>query len=103
MLYLTIQANEDVTQIVEILPSVTDKWTWLTRRLVSFTSGTVKKKSLFFYSPKKKHIIQLSKQYYQKFELKFVKNYLPGLVFFLAAIFILKITLKVTSKTLWLF
>lgn len=33
------EANEDVTQIVEILPSVTDKWTWLTRRLVSFTSA----------------------------------------------------------------
>jgi len=33
------EANEDVTQIVEILPSVTDKWTWLTRHLVSFTSA----------------------------------------------------------------
>jgi len=43
VLYLTIQENEDVTQIVEILPSVTDKWTWLTRHLVSFTSGMIKK------------------------------------------------------------
>lgn len=50
MLYLTIQANEDVTQIVEILPSVTDKWTWLTRRLVSFTSGTVKKIIIFLFT-----------------------------------------------------
>ncbi|KAL9967663.1 hypothetical protein ACROYT_G025930 [Oculina patagonica] len=33
------EANEDVTQIVEILPSVSDKWTWLTRHLVSFTSA----------------------------------------------------------------
>lgn len=31
-----------MTQIVEILPSVNDKWTWLTRHLVSFTSGTLK-------------------------------------------------------------
>ena len=46
--YLTIQANEDVTQIVQILPSVTDKWTWLTKHLVSFTSGAVKKKCFFF-------------------------------------------------------
>lgn len=33
------EANEDVTQIVEILPSISDKWTWLTRHLVSFTSA----------------------------------------------------------------
>ena len=50
VLYLTIQANEDVTQIVEILPSVTDKWTWLTRRLVSFTSGTVKRIIIFLFT-----------------------------------------------------
>ena len=45
---VTIQANEDV--IVEILPlivSVTDKWTWLTRHLFSFTSDAVK--SFFFF------------------------------------------------------
>lgn len=33
------QANEDVTQVVELLPSGTDKWGWLTRRLVEFTSS----------------------------------------------------------------
>ena len=38
-----MQANEDVTQIVEILPSISDKWTWLTRHLVSFTSGNQRK------------------------------------------------------------
>uniref|UniRef100_A0A672HBC8 ATP-dependent RNA helicase DDX42 n=1 Tax=Salarias fasciatus TaxID=181472 RepID=A0A672HBC8_SALFA len=32
------EANEDVTQVVELLPSGTDKWGWLTRRLVEFTS-----------------------------------------------------------------
>ncbi|XP_056404008.1 ATP-dependent RNA helicase DDX42 [Hyla sarda] len=32
------EANEDITQVVEILPSGPDKWTWLTRRLVEFTS-----------------------------------------------------------------
>nr|XP_043906381.1 ATP-dependent RNA helicase DDX42 [Solea senegalensis] len=31
------EANEDVTQVVELLPG-TDKWSWLTRRLVEFTS-----------------------------------------------------------------
>lgn len=33
------QANEDITQVVEMLPSGTDKWSWLTRRLVEFTSS----------------------------------------------------------------
>ncbi|XP_071325451.1 ATP-dependent RNA helicase DDX42 isoform X2 [Trachinotus anak] len=33
------EANEDVTQVVEMLLSGTDKWAWLTRRLVEFTSS----------------------------------------------------------------
>ncbi|XP_054614962.1 ATP-dependent RNA helicase DDX42 isoform X1 [Dunckerocampus dactyliophorus] len=33
------EANEDVTQMVEMLLSGTDKWGWLTRRLVEFTSS----------------------------------------------------------------
>ncbi|XP_077415390.1 ATP-dependent RNA helicase DDX42 isoform X2 [Vanacampus margaritifer] len=33
------EANEDITQVVEMLPSSTDKWSWLTRRLVEFTSS----------------------------------------------------------------
>ncbi|XP_061556254.1 ATP-dependent RNA helicase DDX42 isoform X1 [Phycodurus eques] len=33
------EANEDVTQVVEMLPSGTDKWSWLTRHLVEFTSS----------------------------------------------------------------
>ncbi|XP_048870397.1 ATP-dependent RNA helicase DDX42 [Brienomyrus brachyistius] len=33
------EANEDVTQLVEVLPSGLDKWGWLTRRLVEFTSS----------------------------------------------------------------
>ncbi|XP_069380682.1 ATP-dependent RNA helicase DDX42 isoform X2 [Paralichthys olivaceus] len=33
------EANEDVTQVVEMLPSGTDKWAWLIRRLVEFTSS----------------------------------------------------------------
>ncbi|KFV95420.1 ATP-dependent RNA helicase DDX42, partial [Eurypyga helias] len=33
------EANEDVTQIVEIFPSGPSKWNWLTRRLVEFTSS----------------------------------------------------------------
>ncbi|KAJ8414221.1 hypothetical protein AAFF_G00050910 [Aldrovandia affinis] len=33
------EANEDVTQMVEILPSGLEKWGWLTRRLVEFTSA----------------------------------------------------------------
>ncbi|CAL1547537.1 unnamed protein product [Lymnaea stagnalis] len=32
------EANEDVTQMVEVLPVGPAKWTWLMRRLVSFTS-----------------------------------------------------------------
>ncbi|XP_038140862.1 ATP-dependent RNA helicase DDX42 isoform X2 [Cyprinodon tularosa] len=32
------EANEDVTQVVELLHSGSDKWNWLTRRLVEFTS-----------------------------------------------------------------
>lgn len=35
-----LQANEDVQQIVEILPAASNKWPWLTSHLVSFTSGT---------------------------------------------------------------
>lgn len=33
------EANEDITQIVEILTTGTDKWPWLTSHLVSFTSA----------------------------------------------------------------
>uniref|UniRef100_A0A3B3RGF3 ATP-dependent RNA helicase DDX42 n=1 Tax=Paramormyrops kingsleyae TaxID=1676925 RepID=A0A3B3RGF3_9TELE len=33
------EANEDVTQLVEVMPSGLDKWGWLTRRLVEFTSS----------------------------------------------------------------
>ncbi|XP_069810179.1 ATP-dependent RNA helicase DDX42 isoform X2 [Dendropsophus ebraccatus] len=32
------EANEDITQVVEILASGPDKWNWVTRRLVEFTS-----------------------------------------------------------------
>ncbi|XP_029997217.1 LOW QUALITY PROTEIN: ATP-dependent RNA helicase DDX42 [Sphaeramia orbicularis] len=32
------EANEDVTQVVEMLHGGSDKWGWLTRRLVEFTS-----------------------------------------------------------------
>ncbi|CAL1587848.1 unnamed protein product [Knipowitschia caucasica] len=32
------EANEDVTQLVEMLHTPSDKWNWLTRRLVEFTS-----------------------------------------------------------------
>lgn len=37
--FISFQANEDVTQIVEILHSGPSKWNWLTRRLVEFTSS----------------------------------------------------------------
>ncbi|KAM4531713.1 ATP-dependent RNA helicase DDX42 isoform 1-T1 [Odontesthes bonariensis] len=33
------EANEDVTQLVELLHGGSDKWNWLTRRLVEFTSS----------------------------------------------------------------
>lgn len=33
------EANEDVQQIVEILPAASNKWPWLTSHLVSFTSA----------------------------------------------------------------
>ncbi len=33
------QANEDVTQIVKVLPPGPAKWTWLTGRLVQLTTG----------------------------------------------------------------
>uniref|UniRef100_A0A8C5PYG8 ATP-dependent RNA helicase DDX42 n=1 Tax=Leptobrachium leishanense TaxID=445787 RepID=A0A8C5PYG8_9ANUR len=33
------EANEDITQVVEILPSGPDKWAWVTRRLVEFTTN----------------------------------------------------------------
>ncbi|XP_072270652.1 ATP-dependent RNA helicase DDX42 isoform X1 [Pyxicephalus adspersus] len=32
------EANEDITQVVEILSSGPDKWSWMSRRLVEFTS-----------------------------------------------------------------
>ncbi|XP_077316326.1 ATP-dependent RNA helicase DDX42 [Lithobates pipiens] len=32
------EANEDITQVVEILPSGPEKWSWMSRRLVEFTS-----------------------------------------------------------------
>lgn len=38
ILILSKKANEDVTQVVEMLVSGSDKWGWLTRRLVEFTS-----------------------------------------------------------------
>ncbi len=38
-LFSSSQANEDVTQIVEVLPTGQEKWGWLTRRLVEFTSA----------------------------------------------------------------
>lgn len=34
-----IQANEDITQIVEILTSGPNKWNWMTSHLVEFTSS----------------------------------------------------------------
>lgn len=33
------EANEDITQVVELLHNPSDKWSWLTRRLVEFTSA----------------------------------------------------------------
>lgn len=36
--FFSSQANEDITQVVELLPTGADKWSWLTRRLVEFTS-----------------------------------------------------------------
>ncbi|XP_068192377.1 ATP-dependent RNA helicase DDX42 isoform X1 [Antennarius striatus] len=33
------EANEDVTQVVELLHTGADKWNWLTRRLVEFSSS----------------------------------------------------------------
>ncbi|RXM99154.1 ATP-dependent RNA helicase DDX42 [Acipenser ruthenus] len=33
------EANEDITQLVEVMPSGLEKWGWLTRRLVEFTSA----------------------------------------------------------------
>ncbi|XP_056309613.1 ATP-dependent RNA helicase DDX42 [Danio aesculapii] len=33
------EANEDITQLVEVLQSGQEKWGWLTRRLVEFTSA----------------------------------------------------------------
>ncbi|KAG7250891.1 hypothetical protein CRUP_022713, partial [Coryphaenoides rupestris] len=36
---VTYLANEDVTQVVEMLTGGAEKWTWLTRRLVEFTSS----------------------------------------------------------------
>lgn len=33
------EANEDITQVVEMLLNPSDKWNWLTRRLVEFTSA----------------------------------------------------------------
>ena len=33
------QANEDITQIVEVLPVGPAKWTWLIKRLVEFTTS----------------------------------------------------------------
>lgn len=32
-------ANQDVTQIIQVLPNPADKWTWLTERLVGFASA----------------------------------------------------------------
>ena len=52
---LKFQANEDVTQNVEILPNGADKWTWLIRRLVSFTSGTV----VFFSQFERVHLVAI--------------------------------------------
>lgn len=33
------EANQDVTQIVHILPNGSSKWTWLLSKLVEFTVG----------------------------------------------------------------
>ena len=33
------EANEDITQVVEVMTSDQDKWAWLLRHLVEFTSG----------------------------------------------------------------
>ncbi|XP_071811581.1 ATP-dependent RNA helicase DDX42-like [Apostichopus japonicus] len=33
------EANQDVTQVIEILPTQAEKWTWLLQRLVGFTSA----------------------------------------------------------------
>ncbi len=38
-IFSSSQANEDVTQIVEVLQTGLEKWGWLTRRLVEFTSA----------------------------------------------------------------
>lgn len=41
MHHFITQANEDVTQIVKVVPPGPAKWTWLTSRLVQLTTGTV--------------------------------------------------------------
>ena len=33
------EANEDITQVVEVMETDQDKWAWLLRHLVEFTSG----------------------------------------------------------------
>lgn len=34
------EANTDITQIAELMRDEKDKWTWLLRHLVEFTSGS---------------------------------------------------------------
>ena len=33
------EANEDITQVTEVMNSDQDKWAWLLKHLVEFTSG----------------------------------------------------------------
>ena len=35
------EANEDITQVTEVMTSDQDKWAWLLKHLVEFTSGMV--------------------------------------------------------------
>lgn len=35
------EANEDITQVTEVMTSDQDKWVWLLKHLVEFTSGMV--------------------------------------------------------------
>nr|XP_033774047.1 ATP-dependent RNA helicase DDX42 isoform X2 [Geotrypetes seraphini] len=50
------EANEDVTQVVEILPTGPDKWCWLTNRLVEFLS----KGSVLLFVTKKANAEELA-------------------------------------------
>ncbi|XP_051987808.1 ATP-dependent RNA helicase DDX42-like isoform X2 [Xyrauchen texanus] len=56
------EANEDVTQIVEVLPVGQEKWGWLTRRLVEFTSAG----SVLIFVTKKANCEELAKNLTQE-------------------------------------